>query len=289
MNVASEGQLALLIGPRGKRYMVLLKAGGALHTHEGVVHHDQIIGAPLGRLVRTHLGKSFLVLEPSTHDLIVHVRRNSQIIYPKEAGYILLKLSIHSGKRVIEAGTGSGGLSIALARAVAPHGRVFSYENRPDMQRTAIRNVEQLGLREWVEFKLHDIAAGFDETDVDALFLDVRTPWEYLEQARRALKSDGFFGALVPTTNQVSALVAGLEEHRFFDIEVEEILLRAYKPVADRLRPADTMVGHTGYLIFARRIADLGSNVEGSLDAEPFQAPQDCDDASHSYRAEEPA
>jgi tRNA (adenine57-N1/adenine58-N1)-methyltransferase catalytic subunit len=277
MTGAAEGQLALLIGPRGKRYMVLLKVGGALHTHEGVVSHDQIIGAPLGRLVRTHLGKSFLVLEPSTHDLILHLRRHSQIIYPKEAGYILLKLSAHSGTRVIEAGTGSGGLTIALARAVAPDGRVFSYENRPDMQRTAIRNIEQLGLEKWVEFKLHDITSGFDETDVDALFLDVRTPWEYLGQAWRALKPGGFFGALVPTTNQVSALVEGLQEHRYFDVEVEELLLRAYKPVADRLRPADTMVGHTGYLIFARRIADPGSGSADGLGGEPFGALRECD------------
>lgn len=251
-NVADAYQVALLIGGRGRRFMVRLTPGGALHTHEGIVSHDHIIGQPWGRRVRTQLGKPFLVLEPSTHDLIVHVRRQSQIIYPKEAGYILLKMSIRPGVRVVEAGTGSGGLTIALARTVAPSGRVYSYECRPDMQHNAVRNVTQLGLEGNVDFVLRDIVEGFDETDVDAVFLDVRTPWDYLEQARAALKSGGFMGALVPTTNQVSDLIAGLEANHFCHVEVEEILLRAYKPSADRLRPADTMIGHTGFLVFAR-------------------------------------
>ncbi len=279
-NLATEGQVALLIGSRGKRFMVLLRAGGALHTHEGVICHDQILGYPWGRHVRTQLGRPFLVLEPSTHDLILHVRRQSQIIYPKEAGYILLKMSIHPGVRVVEAGSGSGGLTIAVARAVGPHGRVYSYESRPDMQQNAIRNVTQLGLHERVDFKLRDIAGGFDESDVDALFLDVRTPWEYLEPARRALKPGGFFGSLVPTTNQVSQLIAGLEAHHFFDVEVEEILLRAYKPVADRLRPADTMIGHTGYVIFARWIPNAMSDGDECLVGERLEARGEMDDAS---------
>ena len=279
-NVATEGQVALLIGSRGKRFMVLLKVGGALHTHEGIISHNDIIGQPWGRQVRTQLARPFLVLEPSTHDLIVHVRRQSQIIYPKEAGYILLKMSAHSGVRVIEAGSGSGGLTIALARAVAPEGRVYSYENRPEMQHNAQRNVAQLGLEKWVDFKLRDIADGFDETDADALFLDVRTPWEYLEQARRALKSGGFFGSLVPTTNQVSELVAALQTYHFFDVVVEEILLRAYKPVPDRLRPADTMIGHTGYLVFARWIPFPGPCPEEHSVGEWFESPESTRGAS---------
>ncbi len=254
MTVAQENDLVLLIGPRGKRFIIRLQAGAAQHTHKGIIQHDALIGEPLGRQVNSHLGHSFLVLEPSTHDLIMNVRRNTQIIYPKEAGYALLKMNLFGGQRVVEAGSGSGALTLALARAVAPEGRVYSYESRPDMQRNAIRNLERVGLSDYVEFKTRDIAEGFDEIDVDALFLDVRTPWDYLAQARRALKGGGFFGALVPTTNQVSHLIAGLEYYSFGHIEVEELLVRSYKPVAARLRPADTMVGHTGYLIFARKI-----------------------------------
>jgi tRNA (adenine57-N1/adenine58-N1)-methyltransferase len=254
VKVAQENDLVLLICPRGKRFIIRLKAGERQQTHIGIVWHDTLIGQPLGRKALSHLGRPFLVLEPSIHDLIKHTHRETQIVYPKEAGYILVKMSLYSGRRVVEAGSGSGGLTLVLARAVAPEGRVYSYENRPELQRNAIRNIERAGLSQYVEFKTRDIAEGFDESDVDALFLDVRTPWDYLAQARQALKGGGFFGSLVPTTNQVSDLIAGLERHRFGDIEVAEILLREYKPVAERLRPADTMVGHTGYLIFARKI-----------------------------------
>jgi len=265
VTVAQENDLVLLIGPRSKRFIIRLQGGGAQHTHAGVIQHDALIGQPLGRQVRSHLGQPFLVLEPSTHDLMMNVRRHTQIIYPKEAGYILLKMNLYSGQRVVEAGSGSGALTLALARAVAPEGRVYSYENRPEMQRNAMRNLARVGLSDTVEFKNRDIAEGFDETDVNALFLDVRTPGDYLEQARGALKSGGFFGALVPTANQVSHLIARLEGHRFGDIEVEELLLRPYKPVAARLRPADTMVGHTGYLIFARKV-----EIEEVVDEEPL-------------------
>jgi tRNA (adenine57-N1/adenine58-N1)-methyltransferase len=254
VTVAQENDLVLLIGPRGKRFILRLQAGATRHTHKGIIEHDALIGQPLGRHVKSHLGERFLVIEPSTHDLIMNVRRNTQIIYPKEAGYALLKMNVYSGQRVVEAGTGSGALTLALARAVAPEGRVYSYESRPEMGRNAVRNLKRVGLSEAVEFKNRDIAEGFDETGVDALFLDVRTPWDYLEQARQALKGGGFFGSLVPTANQVSHLITGLERHSFGHIEVEELLVRSYKPVAERLRPADTMVGHTGYLIFARKI-----------------------------------
>ena len=254
MTVAKENDLVLLIGPRGKRFIIRLQAGATRHTHRGIIEHDALIGQPLGRHVESHLGERFLVIEPSTHDLIVNVRRNTQIIYPKEAGYVLLKMNVYGGQRVVEAGSGSGALTLALARAVAPEGRVYSYESRPEMGRNAARNLDRIGLSDIVDFKTRDIAEGFDETGVDALFLDVRTPWDYLEQARQALKGGGFFGALVPTANQVSHLITGLERHSFGHIEVEELLVRPYKPVAERLRPADTMVGHTGYLIFARKI-----------------------------------
>jgi tRNA (adenine57-N1/adenine58-N1)-methyltransferase len=246
MKLVQEDDLVLLISARGKRFIIRLSAGASKHTHRGVIQHDELIGQPLGRRVRSHLGESFLALEPSTHDLMMNVRRHTQVIYPKEAGYVLRKMNLYSGQKVIEAGSGSGALTLALARAVAPEGRVYSYESRPEMQSNAMRNLKRVGLSDYVEFKTRNISEGFDETDIDALFLDVRTPWDYLEQTRQALRSGGFFGALLPTTNQVSDLVGDLQNHNFGDIEVEELLLRPYKPVPARLRPADTMVGHTG-------------------------------------------
>ncbi|MFZ5917493.1 MAG: tRNA (adenine-N1)-methyltransferase [Chloroflexota bacterium] len=258
MRVAQEGNLVLLIAENRKQFIVRLVAGGELQTHKGVIRFDDVIGQPLGREVRTHLGYSFLLLEPSFHDVIKDLRRTTQIMFPKDIGYLLLKLNIGPGCRVVEAGTGSGGLTLALARAVSPTGRVFSYEVRPDVAELARKNLERVGLLDWVDLEVRDIAQGFGQEDVDALFLDVRSPWDYLSVAWAALKSGGFFGATLPTTNQVASLVHALPAVGFGVVEVEELLLRAYKAVPDRLRPEDRMVAHTGYLVFARKLIDPG-------------------------------
>lgn len=255
MDVAQENDLVLLIGQDRKQFVVRLRAGGQLQTHRGCINHDDLLGQPLGREIRSHLGYPFVILEPSTFDLIKQLKRTTQIMYPKDIGYVLLKLNIMPGSRVLEAGTGSGGFTLALARTVRPDGQVYSYELRPDILRLAQKNLESLGLADCVELKLRDIAEGFDERDIDALFLDVRRPWAYLPQVVEALKDSGFFGSILPTTNQVAELVRALEAQQTFGhIEVEEVLVRPYKAVPSRLRPMDRMVAHTGYLVFARKV-----------------------------------
>ncbi|MBN1580546.1 MAG: tRNA (adenine-N1)-methyltransferase [Anaerolineae bacterium] len=258
MAVAHQGDRVLLFSKDYKTYLITLKAGAKMQTHRGVIQHDDLIDQPLGREIHSHLGHSFLVMEPSIYDLIHRTRRTSQIMYPKDIGYLILRLDIHPGVRVIEAGTGSGGLTTALARLVQPDGRVYSYEVRADIQQVAKENLAELDLADFVCFHERDITQGFDETDVDALFLDVRDPWEYLPQAHSALKGGGFLGALVPTTNQVSHLLNDLRRNRFSALEVEELILRPYKAVPARLRPMDRIIAHTGYLVFARKVlADL--------------------------------
>lgn len=254
---AQPGDLALLVGRDRKSFIIRLAPGLQLHTHRGVVTHDDLIGIPWGTRLSSHLGYPFVFLQPSTDDLVRDLKRNTQIVYPKDAGYILMKMRVVPGCRIVEAGTGSGGLTLVFAQAVSPTGRVYSYEVRPEMQQLARSNLEQLGLSEFVEFKLRDIAEGFDESDADALFLDLPTPWDYLAQAHAALVTGGFLGCILPTTNQVSHLIGALEEADFGWIEVEELLLRQYKAVSARLRPMDRMVAHTGYLIFARAIRSL--------------------------------
>ncbi len=251
---AQEGDIVLLLGKDKREFMFRLQAGAELHTHRGIIRHDEVIGHRWGETLTTHIGYPYLLLQPSLDQLIRGIRRNTQIVYPKEIGYIIVKMNIGPGVRIIEAGTGSGGLTIALARMVGATGHVYTYEARPAMQALARRNLERLGLEGNVTFHLRDIAEGFEEREADVLFLDVREPWLYLEAAHAALRSGGFFGALLPTTNQVSALLAALEESRFGFVEVEELLLRAYKPVPQRLRPEDRMVAHTGYLVFARSL-----------------------------------
>ncbi|MGE5123524.1 MAG: tRNA (adenine-N1)-methyltransferase, partial [Acidobacteriaceae bacterium] len=189
-------------------------------------------------------------------------RRNTQIMYPKDIGFILLNMDIGPGRCVVEAGTGSGSFTTALAFIVGPQGRVISYESRPEFQHLAHKNLDRLGLAEQVDFKLRDIMAGFDERNVDAVFLDLPNPQDYVVQARQALKPGGYLGSILPTTNQVSLFLAALRRENFAFIEVCEILLRYYKAVADRLRPTDRMVAHTGYLIFSRSVVADVTNLD---------------------------
>jgi tRNA (adenine57-N1/adenine58-N1)-methyltransferase len=267
MPIARENDLVLLIGQDHKQFLLRLEPGGQLQTHHGCVSHDEVLGQPLGRQVQSHLGYPFVVLQPSVSDLIHQLKRNTQIMFPKDIAYVLFRLNVAPGQRVIEAGTGSGGLTLALARALGPSGRVYSYEARPDMLRLAQKNLETAGLAERVDLKLRDIADGFDETEVDALFLDVRYPGLYLSQTLAAVQDSGFFACIQPTTNQVAKTIGDMEAtQRFGQIEVEELILRPYKPVPDRLRPMDRMIAHTGYLIFARKVSSEVSQADYWLD-----------------------
>ncbi len=270
MTTTNAGDLVQLVGRDHKYRLVRLQPGAELHTHRGLLKHDDMIGKSWGARVDSHLGRPFYLLPPSLHDILRDTKRSSQIIFPKDIGYILLKLSVVPGLTVIEAGTGSGALTTALATAVGPQGRVISYDQREDMQNLARHNLEQLGLQDRVEFRLRDIAQGFEETDIPSLFLDVAMPQEYIGQVRAALRPGGFFGSIVPTTNQVSALLSSLERHEFEFVEVSELSLRYYKPVPERLRPTDRMVAHTGYLIFARPVLEkIAEKTPGRQDAPP--------------------
>jgi tRNA (adenine57-N1/adenine58-N1)-methyltransferase len=253
-STAREGDLAQLVGLTHKHFIFSLKLGGELQTHRGVLKHDELIGKPYGSQVFSHTGAPFFLLQPSIADILNDLPRATQILYPKDLGYILVMMGITPGQRVMEAGTGSGSVTIAMATAVGAEGRVISYEQKPDTQNLARKNLERVGLAERVDFKLRDIREGFDETDVDAFFLDVQYPHEYIEQVRAALKPGGFFGTIIPTFNQVEKTLIALKKHKFAFVEVCEVMLRHYKADPARIRPVDRMVAHTGYLIFARRI-----------------------------------
>jgi len=251
---AQEGDLAELVGLRHKHFIIRLVSGSTFQTHRGVIKHDDMIGKPWGSQIFSHMKSPFFLLQPALDDLIRSTPRITQILYPKEIGLILVTMGIGPGVHVLEAGTGSGSLTSALAFAVGNEGMVTSYESRPEMQELAQKNLKRLGLESRVQFKLRDIAEGFDETGVDALFLDLQNPFDYIQQVRKALKPGGFFGTLLPTTNQVTAVLTALRVNQFAFIEVCELMLRYYKAEPDRFRPTDRMIAHTGYLIFARPI-----------------------------------
>jgi tRNA (adenine57-N1/adenine58-N1)-methyltransferase len=254
------GDTILLVSDKDRKcYIRVLEPGRKVETHRGFIAHDDLIGQPIGLRVYTQLGFPYFLLTPTTEELIRYIRRKSQIIFPKDAGYIIMKLGIKPGSVVIEAGTGSGGLCVALATMVGDTGHVFSYEARKDMQELALQNLARVGLAGRVTANLRDISAGFDETDVDAVFLDVSSPPRFLDQARAALRGGGMLGCIVPTMNQLTELVEALVMHPGYGfVEVEELLLRSFKTLPSRVRPEDQMVGHTGYLIFARAVIQAG-------------------------------
>ena len=252
--IARDGDLAQLVGLRHKNFILALQAGAKFETHRGILQHDDLIGKPWGTQVFSHIGSPFFLLQPSLADLITELPRTTQILYPKDIGFILVTMGIGPGQTVMEAGTGSGSMTTALAYAVGSEGRVISYEIKPDVQNLARKNLTRFGLDSRVDFKLRDIQQGFDETEADSFFLDVPNPYDYTGQVRAALKPGGFLCCLIPTFNQVEKTLQALRQNKFAFVEVCELLLRYYKPEPARIRPTDRMVAHTGFLVFARRI-----------------------------------
>jgi tRNA (adenine57-N1/adenine58-N1)-methyltransferase len=253
-SVAEAGDLVQLVGLSFKSFIIVLEPGKELHTHRGVIKHDNLIGLKWGTQIFSHIGSPFFLLQPSLPDLLKNTPRATQILYPKDIAHILLVMGIGPGLRVIEAGTGSGALTTALAYSVGDSGTIYTYEISEEHQLKAKRNLERLGLSKQIDFKLKDIGTGFDETEVDALFLDVANPYDYIGQVRQALKPGGYFGCIIPTANQVINLLIALRQYEFAFIDVCEISMRYYKPEPSRFRPTDRMIAHTGYLVFARPV-----------------------------------
>jgi tRNA (adenine57-N1/adenine58-N1)-methyltransferase len=252
--VARHGDLAQLVGLRHKHFIISLQAGGKFESHRGIIQHDDLIGKLWGTQVYSHTGAPFFLLQPSLADLLTDLPRTTQILYPKDIGFIFVTMGVGPGQKVMEAGTGSGSMTTALAYAVGNEGRVISYEAKPDNQNLARKNLARFGLDSRVDFKLRDIQEGLDETDADSFFLDVPNPYDYTSQVRTALKPGGFLCCLIPTINQVEKTLYSLRREKYAFIDVCEILLRYYQPEPTKLRPTDRMVAHTGFLVFARRI-----------------------------------
>mgnify|MGYP001048892005 CR=1 FL=1 len=254
IKVAQDGDLVQMLGRGHKSHFLRLKAGDEFQTHRGKIQHDDIIGQPWGSRIFSHTEQLFFLMQPGLADLITEIKRNTQIIYPKDIGYIVMMLGVGPGVHVMEVGTGSGALTTAFAFLVGDSGKVTSYDNREQMRNLARNNLERVGLLEHVNLKIGDASEGFVEKDVDAIFLDLPNPYDYLSQVKASLKLGGFLGSILPTVNQVNKILLALRANDFAFVEVCEILLRFYKPDWERLRPTDRMVAHTGYLVFARSV-----------------------------------
>ncbi len=276
----------VLIDRKERTYLRMLRRGGRLSVRGGQIPCDDLIGRPEGCIVETPRGEPLLVLRPTYAQLIPNLPRRAQPIYPKDVGPILLWGDIGPGMRVVEVGIGPGALTMALLRAVGPGGQLVSYEFREDFATIARENVERyLGPCPQWTLRVGDAFAGIVERDVDRIVVDLAEPWRLLEHVATALRPGGVLTGFVPTALQVKALVDGLRLHGgFAAVETLETMLRGWH-VRDRsVRPEHRMVAHTGFLVFARRLAP-GSTLTpytpystGEEDAAPTDAPPAPDD-----------
>jgi len=240
----------LLVDPKGRRYLLTLRAGAQFHTHAGIVDHDGVVGRTEGSSIRATTGRMFLALRPTLSDVVLKMPRGAQVIYPKDLGAILVRADIAPGTRVLEAGVGSGALSIALLRAGAV---VTGYELREDFAERARRNVEAAcGPEVPYRVELRDVTDGISVPDLGRILLDMPEPWRVVPHAASALHPGGILLSYLPTINQTTQLRRALEDSPFGVAETVEVLVRGWHIEARSVRPDHRMVAHTGFLTTAR-------------------------------------
>jgi tRNA (adenine57-N1/adenine58-N1)-methyltransferase len=251
------GEKVLLIDRRDRRYLITLQSGQRWHSHLGIVEHDDLIGSPEGRSVRTTGGARLLAFRPTLADFVLKMKRGAQVVYPKDIGLILVNADIFPGARVLEAGTGSGSLTLALARAVGEDGIVVSYEARADHHEQAVANLqawyEALGGKpDNVDLRVGDVFEGVPDMTFDRLVLDLPEPWLAMDQTIHSLQPGGIVCCYLPTVPQVQQTVDALRANGFALITTLEGLVRTWNIEGQSVRPDHRMVGHTGFLVTAR-------------------------------------
>jgi tRNA (adenine57-N1/adenine58-N1)-methyltransferase len=246
------GDRVLLVDSKQRRYLVTLATGSEFHTHAGPIPHDSILGQEEGVVVRSARGGRYIVARPTLAEVILKMPRGAQVIYPKDIGPILIMADIFPGARVLEAGLGSGALSMALLRAGAV---ITGYELREDFAAHALANVVSFLGPEAVarySIQVRDIYEGIDEVDLDRIVLDLPEPWQVVKLAESALHSGGILVSYLPTIGQVTQLREALEASSFGMAETIEVLQRSWHFDGPSVRPDHRMVAHTGFLTSAR-------------------------------------
>lgn len=260
------GDQVQLTDAKGRQHTITLQAGKQFHTHKGSFQHDELIGSPEGVVVRTAMGEGkpttggmeYLVLRPLLSDYVLSMPRGAAVVYPKDSGQIIAMADVFPGARVVEAGVGSGALTCSLLRAVGDTGMVSSYERREDFAEIAGKNIRQFFGSDHPAWKLTlgDLAEKLDDTEVDRVILDMLAPWECVDAVGEALVPGGVLCCYVATTTQLSRVVETLRAHGGFTEPTSwESLVRTWHVEGLAVRPDHRMIGHTGFLVTARRMA----------------------------------
>jgi tRNA (adenine57-N1/adenine58-N1)-methyltransferase len=252
------GEWIRLTDTKGRRHNICLEAGKQFFTNRGSIDHDDLIGRPEGFSITSSAGGEYLVFRPLLNEFVVSMPRQAAVVYPKDAAQIVAMADIFPGARVVEAGVGSGALTCSLLRAVGPLGLVSSYERRQEFADVAVQNVDQFfdGRHPAWKITVGDLVESLDDHDVDRVILDMLAPWECVDRVAEALTPGGLVCAYVATTTQLGKTVETLRAHGgFTEPQPWETLVRDWHVEGLAVRPGHKMIGHTGFLVTARRMA----------------------------------
>lgn len=255
MEKVKQNSHVLFYFNRSKKWLVKISKTEALHTHIGVLRHEDAIGKEYGSRITTNKEKYVYLLKPTIYDYTMKLQHGTQIVYPKDLGYIVARAGIGSGQKILEIGTGSGSLTSFVANIVRPRGHVHSFDVDDGFLRIAQKNIERAGVSKYVTLQNLDIRTA-DEmpvSDADVALIDLGDPWTVLPQVRRMLKGSGSIFAVCPTMNQLEQLSESLVENEFTDIESTEHIIRNIEARPGRTRHSFQGIGHTTYLCFARK------------------------------------
>ena len=255
MNKIKQNSYVLCYFNNSKKWLVKISKEKELHTHIGVIRHSDAIGKEFGSRLITNKDKYVYLLEPTIHDFIMKIQHGTQIVYPKDLGYIAARAGLESGQKVVEIGTGSGSLTSFAAGIVKPRGHVYTFDVDSDFMKIAKKNIEKTGLDKYVTMKKMDLktAKKTPVTEADLVLIDLGDPWTVLPQARKMLKGSGGVFAICPTMNQLEKFTASLIENEFTDIECTEHIIRTIEAREGKTRHSFQGIGHTTYLAYARK------------------------------------
>ena len=239
-----------------KKWLMKVSRKQQFHTHVGIIDHKKVIGKEYGSAIKTNKGKIIYLLEPTVYDYVMKSQRSTQIVYPKDLGYIAARTGLQSGQTIVEIGTGSGSLTTFLASIVKPRGHVYTYDVDENFMAIARKNIEKAGISKHVTMEKLDIKniKKVPQTDVDMVVVDLGDPWTVVPQARKMLKGSGYFVAICPTMNQLEKLASALRENDFFDLEFTEQIVRTIEAREGKTRHSFRGIGHTTYVAFARKV-----------------------------------
>ncbi|HET8719980.1 MAG TPA: methyltransferase domain-containing protein [Candidatus Nitrosotenuis sp.] len=238
-----------------KKWLNKISKDQVLHTHVGVIKHSDAIGKEFGSRIRTNKDKYVYLLEPTIHDFVMKSQHGTQIVYPKDFGYIAARVGMQSGQTILEIGTGSGALTTFMASIVKPRGHVYTFDVEPKFMEIAKKNIARAGMSKYVTMHEFDIktAKKMPLSEADVAIIDLGDPWSVVPQVRKMLKGSGALVAICPTMNQLENLVISLIENEFTDIECSEHILRTIDAREGKTRHSFFGIGHTTYLAYARK------------------------------------